>query len=369
MTSSLTQADVAKLLSEPSPTARAELAGKVALEVDNPRLNEQELRLAQDIVRVLARDVEVAVRASLAHSLRRAVRLPHDVAIRMAKDIEKVSLPILANSDVLTDEDLASIIESGNQAKQEVIAGRPNISEKISDSLIMVGTERVVATLMGNVGARISENSLQKAADRFWASDLVKEKMVRRATLPASVTERLVAMVSDNLKDYLVSHHELAPSLAADVVLQSRERAVISFSNGSSAEELEKMITQMHRNKRLTPSLVLRALCMGDISFFETAIACMAGVPVVNARILLHDAGWHGLKSLYDKTGLPARMLPAVRVAMDVVHESALDGGDNDRARYRSRVIERVLTQFEEFGPEDLDYLLDKLGDILGAAA
>jgi len=32
-------------------------------------------------------------------------------------------------------------------------------------------------------------------------------------------------------------------------------------------------------------------------------------------------------------------------------------------------VIERVLTQYEDFGAEDLDYLLDKLGDVLSTAA
>ena len=33
----------------------------------------------------------------------------------------------------------------------------------------------------------------------------------------------------------------------------------------------------------------------------------------------------------------------------------------------RARVISRILTQFEEFPPEDLDYMLEKLGDALTA--
>ncbi len=38
-------------------------------------------------------------------------------------------------------------------------------------------------------------------------------------------------------------------------------------------------------------------------------------------------------------------------------------------ARYRARVIIRILTQFEDLPQEDLDYLLDKLGDVLNVAA
>jgi hypothetical protein len=56
-----------------------------------------------------------------------------------------------------------------------------------------------------------------------------------------------------------------------------------------------------------------------------------------------------------------------VRVAVDVVRGTEFDGGERDRERYRSRVITRILTQFEDLPQEDLDYLLDKLGDVLRA--
>jgi hypothetical protein len=76
-----------------------------------------------------------------------------------------------------------------------------------------------------------------------------------------------------------------------------------------------------------------------------------------------------GLKSLYDKSGMPPRLLSAVRVALDVVRETELDGEAHDIERYRARVIERILTQFEDMQSEDIDYLIDKLGDVMGDAA
>jgi uncharacterized protein (DUF2336 family) len=176
-------------------------------------------------------------------------------------------------------------------------------------------------------------------------------------------------MVADNMRDYLVSHHQVSPAVAADIVMQSRERTVVGLSGKSSTEELEKLITQMHANKRLTSSIVIRALCMGDMPFFEMSIAVMGGIPVVNARILLHDAGRLGLKSLYEKAGMPLKFLPAVRVAMDVLRETEMDSGEHGRERFRARVIERILTQFEDLSQEDIDYLLEKLGDLVKPAA
>lgn len=97
MASSLTQADVARLLAQPSASVRAEVAAKVAGELDNTLLTAAELDIAHDIVRAMARDVELTVRQALSHSLRSAVRLPHDVAIRLANDVEAVALPISSN--------------------------------------------------------------------------------------------------------------------------------------------------------------------------------------------------------------------------------------------------------------------------------
>jgi uncharacterized protein (DUF2336 family) len=369
MASVLTQADVAKLLAEPSATARAELAGKLAVEIENPDLTTSETELAQDIVRLMAKDVESSVRQALSQNLRNATRLPHDVALKLAQDIESVALPILEHSKVLTDSDLVEIVRSGSASKQEIVAGREGISEAVSEVLVSTGAEKAVAKLMDNSSAKINEASLNKAVDRFAQSDQVKEKMVQRATLPANVTERLVTMVTDSMRDYLVRHHQVSPSVASDIVLQTRERAVVSLSGKSSAEELEKMVAQMAANGRLTPSLVIRALCLGDIAFFEMAVAVMAKIPVVNARILLHDAGQLGLKSLYERTSMPSSLLPAIRVAMDVLRETDMDGGDHDRERFRARVIERILTQYEDLGPDDVDYLLDKLTSSLHPAA
>jgi uncharacterized protein (DUF2336 family) len=365
MASSLSKADVARLLAEPSASVRAEVAHKLAREIDSTALTEAELQLANDVVRIMARDVEVAVRRALSENLRRARNLPHDIALRLANDVEAVALPILTDSPVLTDNDLVQIVRQGSSRKQEAIAVRDDLSRSVSDAVASDGSEAAVAALMGNASAQVEETTLGTVITRFPDSDRVKASMVHRAELPATIAERLVVMVSEQLQSYLVRHHELPVSLATDIVQQSREHATLHISLGSSEQELERLVRQMHRNQRLTPILVLRSLCLGDLAFFEVAMAVMAKVAVANARILIHDAGDKGLASLYEKTGMPARLLPAVRVAVDVVRGTEFDGGERDRERYRSRVITRILTQFEDLPQEDLDYLLDKLGDVL----
>ncbi len=361
MSTSLTPEDVARLLQEPSPTVRAEVAAKVAGEIDNTRLTPEELRLAQEIAGLMARDVEVAVRRALAESLRGARRLPRELALRLAEDVDSVALPILTDSPVLSDDDLLQILRHGSPGKQQAIAGRANLAEPVCYAVTDWAGEPAVVALMRNQTAQISALSLDRALDRFGDSDAVKESMVHRAVLPIAFAERLVTMISDQLRDHLVSHHEVSSALASDIVLHGQERAVLLLSHGSNQAELLRLIRQMHRNQRLSASLVLRAICSGHVGFFVTALAVMARVPVHNAEVLVNDSGGRGLISLYEKAGMPPHLLPAVRIAVEVAQGTGLDGGERDLERYRARVISRVLTQYEALESEDLDYLVERL--------
>jgi uncharacterized protein (DUF2336 family) len=365
MAASLSSADVARLMAEPSPDVRAELATKVAADLSGRALTPAEVKLGQDIVRILAHDLEESVRASLSRGLRHCPNLPRDVAHRLAEDVEYVALPMLADSLILTDEDLIEIVRNGSALKQEAIASRPNLTEPVTGAIIDHAEESAVVVLMGNNTAAIAEDKFNHAVTRFAGSNRVKEAMVLREKLPVTVAERLVTMVSTALQAHLVKVHDLAPATAADIVLKSREHEIIRLSLGASDVDLRQMVGQMHRNGRLTPSLILRALCTGDIGFFEAAMAIRSNIPVDNAQILIHEASRRGLAALYRKAEMPEAFYTAVRAAVDVVDETGFDGEPRDLERFRSRVITRVLTFVDTVDPSDADYLLEKLGDIL----
>jgi uncharacterized protein (DUF2336 family) len=133
-------------------------------------------------------------------------------------------------------------------------------------------------------------------------------------------------------------------------------------------DDVAALVAQMRASGRLTPSLLLRALCIGDMPFFEEAIAALAGVPVVNTRILIHDAGKKGFSALYKKSALPPELFAVFRAATEIIDSTPFDGEPRDMERFRSRVIARVLTIVESFPPAEIDYLMERLGDVLAAA-
>jgi uncharacterized protein (DUF2336 family) len=365
MSASIATFDIARLMTEPTASLRAEVAEKIAADLSGRALTPAEVQVGHDIVRILARDLEESVRTALSRGLRHAHHLPRDIARRLAEDVEQVALPILTDSIVLTDDDLLDIVRGGSGAKQEAIAGRLNLTESVADSLVIHGGEPAVARLMGNRTAAIAEDSFNRAITRFAESNRVKEAMVLRDRLPPTVAERLVTMVSTALQAHLVHAHDLAAETVSNIVSASREHAIIRLSQGASDEDLLQMAMQMDAANRLTPSLLIRALYTGDVAFFEAAMAAKADVQLGNARILIHEASRRGLEGLYRKASMPPALYNVVRAAVEVADEMGFTGAERDLERFRSRVITRVLALAETAGEADADNLLDNLWEVL----
>lgn len=359
----LTESDIHLLLDDPSPETRSRTAARVAANFDPATLTEKERRLAEDIFRLMMKDAEVRVREALALQLRNRPGVPHDVVLGLARDVDSVALPMLQWSEVLTDEDLIAIVRSSGVAKQIAVAGRPSVSGRVSQALVETDDARVVSTLVANQRAEIPEPTIEQVVERFGHHDDVQLGLAARSALPITVVERLVAKASDRLRQQLLAHGSAPEALTSELLLQARERAVVGLlGDNIGDDDVEALVHQLDAHGRLTPSIVLRALCLGDLAFFEAALARLSGTSLANARALIYDTGPLGLRAIFDKAGLPAAYFAAIRAGVDVARLIQLDGQPHDRERRSRKIVERVLTQCGDLGVDldqpDIEYLL-----------
>lgn len=296
----LSHADVVRLTADPSPEVRVDLAAKVAVQFDQRKFGAAEQPIAEDIFRALVKDAEVRVREALASNLKSSPDLPHDVALALADDVESVALPILQCSEVLSDRDLVRIVGQSGAAKQEAIAQRPTVSSRVADALIDTGNEGVVTKLLVNRGAELTDGSLQRVMTDYQGSTAVSEAMIQRPHLPPAVSEQVMSAVTNYLQNYLVNEQRLPADMVGSLVKQARERATAGMltEGGKSEAEVAQLIDQLAATGRLSASMALQALSNGDLTFFEMAMARLAGIPHENAQSLIHDDRTAGLKSI-----------------------------------------------------------------------
>jgi uncharacterized protein (DUF2336 family) len=79
---------------------------------------------------------------------------------------------------------------------------------------------------------------------------------------------------------------------------------------------------------------------------------------------MIHDAGPLGLKAIYERAGLPARLFNAFRAAVDTYHSMEFEGGARDRERFQQTMLQRFLTAAGPAGREDVDYLMERMDEI-----
>ncbi|MBL8770277.1 MAG: DUF2336 domain-containing protein [Phenylobacterium sp.] len=361
--SALTDEDIRTLVKGATPDERAVAARKLCGAMDRQPLSDEDRALAADILRVMAVDAAELVRKAIAETLRASTVVPHDVAVRLARDVESVCLPLLTHSPVFTDQDLSEIVRLGGPVRQVAIARRPQLSRSVTDTLAEHGGERALTTACANPGADFGESGLKRVIDRFEASEQVLAAMAYRQALPLSITERLITLVSDQVRDHLLEHQPLSAEAAVEIATGAAERATVDLvDQAGRTADVKGLVAHLRAESRLTASLLLRALAHGHMTFFEWGVAELAGVPHHRTWLMIHDAGPLGLRAIYERAGLPARLFPAFRAAVDTFHSMEFDGGPRDRERFQERMLQRFLTQPAGAGREDVDYLLDRMG-------
>jgi uncharacterized protein (DUF2336 family) len=355
------QANIAAMIQNPSSQIRAELAGYAVQSLQNPNLKLTEIDAAVDVLRILARDLEVQVRRSLALSLCHSTIAPHDVILRLANDVSDVALPVLQFSGVLTDEDLEQLIENAEEVMKLVaIARRDKLSDGVAGKLIQSGEERVIYTLFRNNQANISDRTIDQNWSTISSSQNLLETLVQRGGLSVAIAEKLYTIVSSEMKRYLASTYQLPDILVEDSIDRFREEKTLNLTSpnlNTQEKEVDALVHQLYTSNRLSYSIVIRALCNGDLAFFEAAMSRLAGVPKKNAHILIYDSGSLGFKAFYEKAKLPSAFYDAIHTILRMGIEIKSSGG-MPAAEFRNTLITQIQAKGLDYTIENMHYLL-----------
>lgn len=356
----LTAEDVARLLEDKTPETLVEITGKIAGIYNRDTIHKQDAQAAEQIFRLLMRETEVRVRIALAENVKSSAQIPKDIALSLAKDVQEVALPMLQYSEVLDDEDLVELMSNTEEVERLVaVSKREHVSDALSDTLLARGNDEVASTLVNNSGAVISEQGFKRIIDYYPSNKTLMDAVGTRPHLPVGVAEKLVLVVSDKLADTIKKKYYVANEQIEQEVDKAREGETLNLVRVSQTdEEVDKLIGQLVAFNRLTPSIILSALCQGNFAFFETALARLSNIPVSNARTLITDRGELGFRAIYNKSGLPDAMFPAVKLLLRVVRELDTKGEKKSTSRYANRIVERLLQYSEEEPIDNLSYII-----------
>lgn len=365
----LNRQDVENLSAHPKAETKAVIAQKVSAYYNGSIVTPKGMKLAEDIFRIMVKDVEIKVRQVLAENLKNCHNLPNDIVASVIKDSDSIAVPFIKYYSSLSNDDLIRILSiTGITSinKQKAVAERLNLPHEISQYIVERCPEEVVGVLISNETAEIREKTFDTIIEKYQQSDDIKKRLVYRSELPTSVIEKIANSLYEELKKHLILTHNLPADLATDIIEEVKEKTTLRISEEySSDKQIEELVHQLYTSNRLTPGLVVRSICMGDLKFFEYAVVYLSDTPILEVRkTLFNPSADFMVRNLLRKAFIPKSMFPAVFSALKVIKEIRFDCRKSNRKNFAHKVIERILSlspNNEELSEEDINYLVSKI--------
>ncbi|MBO0343728.1 DUF2336 domain-containing protein [Roseibium sp. CAU 1637] len=210
---------------------------------------EQVSLLFGDIVMRVLGELEEETRMALSQKVCSHPAAPKDLISSLAKDSIVVAKPVLEQSPVLTNEELAGLAESESMQHLGAIADREGLDEQVTEALVNHGDEEVLTKVANNSGARMAQQTFTQLVEKARSNTPLLEALVKREDLPEAIIKNLGDMVSDELRERLGKGGEnetLATTLAGRAMEEVKARA---SRVGQSMEQAKKVIMAVRAKK------------------------------------------------------------------------------------------------------------------------
>lgn len=317
-----------------------------------------EAEAVETAMTVMLDDPSIRVRRALADALSRDPRAPVHIILALAQDQPDVAEIVLAASPVLLDEDLVDLAATSAPRLQAAIATRPWIAAPLAAAIAEVGASRACLQLVGNLGAELTPTTLRRIAERFGDEPAMREALGGRHDCPIAVRQMLLGKVAEALGGLGLIRATIDGERLAAIMREARDKATVAMSAGASAADMALLAEHLRASGQLTPSLLLRALCTGNVSLFEQALATLAGLPADRVVTVVAECRAKPFQALLQRAGLPRATWPAFAAGIEIFNRMQAEGEGGDLYRFARRLLERVLGFGLEMGDPEVQKLV-----------
>lgn len=331
-----------------SPSRRVEVVRMLAARCADPMVADAQRGAIEAAMTLLLDDPSPMVRRALAEGVASSILAPRHVVLALAADQPDVAAIVLGQSPLFIDAELVDVVGAADESLQPAIARRDQLSNAVAASVAEVGTAEACLALLANETASIARISFRRMAERFGDDAPVRTALLGRDDLPADVRQLLVRRVSDALAGMHIARAWVSEARLRNLSQEACERATVAIAAESETEELPALVEHLRVTEQLTTALILRAVCAGNIPFFETALAVLARVPRERVVSLVRAGRLSALRAVYVKAELPLMAFDAFCAAIDTWREAEGQGGAEDRYRFTCRIVERVLARYSD---------------------
>jgi uncharacterized protein (DUF2336 family) len=342
--------------------ARLALARQLASLVADPETAAVERDQVVPVLLKLATDTDALVRETLADELSTVEALNQDVIFALIADVDEIALPFLAATPALNAWHMQAILRVGDEARQKTIAARRDIGGEAVSFLIRAGVAPAVAALLRNQKVKLKPQELQHIYSRFSNAPEVVDLLLARSDLPLDVRIVQARRAAVRMRQMMAERGWMPANDANDLVSDAEEGAVLQVLKQCGTDERANAMMFLAAQNMLTPSLVVRAACLGDMDVVASAIGHLSGQPAARVVALIHTRGGVGVRSMLSRSMLPEGCSAVIACACDVSAQAKAEDIRLDPDNFGRRLLEVLMLQFGAIGQREQAKLMDYVG-------
>lgn len=320
----------------------------------------RETREAEAALLFALDDISPRVRRTMAVHVAASERVPRPLILALAKDVDDVATPVIAQSPLLTGFDLASFARTGSRAVKLAVARRPALPDEACRAIANGDDADAARDMVFNRLAAPSADTLRIVSQRFGGDGRIREILLERGDLPADVRHGLLQSLSDSLTQSNLVTGLLGAERTERLRMEVQDKAISAVIEQVATGEVGEFSRHLRAQGALTVAVLLKAVCSGRIDLFAAALALLTGHSERRVRAIIAEAREPSFAALVRSAGLPTAVVPlllaAIRVWKDASGQDEIDAAD-----VAASVIQRLVGRQRHEGTAAEAALLDLL--------
>lgn len=340
---------------------RTALAAQLAAFLCNEDAPQLERDQVVPAVLMLMADPEADVRRTLVEGVVDFAGLNSDVLFAIIADDDEIALPFLSFTPALGHWHMLAVLRVGDDVRRAAIALRPDISPDaiayIVDSLPLA----INVLLFDNPYVNFTTEQFQTLYNRFGETPEMLDCLLAREDLPLCLRIAHAKLAAQRIQQLVIERGWIPANDAIEIVADAEENAVLEILMGTAPDQIAPVVDELLDSEMLTPSIIVRAACLGAMDVVAQIMSSLAGVTLKRANDMMFVRPRGSFKSLHGKSGLPESCYWTLQAACDVAREEMQDNIRLTPDDFGRRMIEVLLTRYETLPlterPRQLDYV------------
>jgi uncharacterized protein (DUF2336 family) len=264
---------------------------------DAGRLSSSQISVFDDVLTRLIEHAEPQALSQLATTLAELNSAPERTVRYLAQHKNTaIAVPILAKSKVFSEADLLQYARQGSQQHVLALAGRPALSEAVTDIVLEHAGREISRALARNPGARFSDKGLAKLVAAAERDEVIAESLGIRPDLPPTALNHLLTNTTQAVRSRLLKY--APPALRQKI--QAAVDIIAAQTGATTSKPIDyaaalSMIDGLNRTGKLNDSTVNRFAIQHDYVKLGAALAVLSGAEVETIALIMFDKDPMGL--------------------------------------------------------------------------